>query len=364
MTRGRQANTAHVVTGATAPPGRKPYKQAAPDAVLAGILQREDNDLSATGQIRQSQDWITSTGHLLTLWAAAVRQTLHPGIDAQIKARLTSHQALRYDREHTRKVLQQRLRAAQLAGHDLAALIAQITNAPLDEARSITSVLHHRLQQLNLPASVTYEVSWAQRTPRGTPAVAHELAAGLDQRARALGEQLAGSSEPWLASHLGVLAAAASPALREDYTRRAAAAAAYREAAGITDPQQAVSLLPHRGSPELEHLRLAVVRALEIRDEAAIAHGTPRDKPKALTRAADRAQATALPDISCQLRPTAQAGHVDQLLAQASAAASRIAAERASRETKAEYAARIEREGAHEQLERFQTAQYDAEIEP
>ena len=364
MTRGRQANTAHVVTGATAPPGRKPYEQAAPDAVLAGILQREDNDLSATGQIRQSQDWITSTGHLLTLWAAAVRQTLHPGIDAQIKARLTSHQALRYDREHTRKVLQQRLRAAQLAGHDLAALIAQITNAPLDEARSITSVLHHRLQQLNLPASVTYEVSWAQRTPRGTPAVAHELAAGLDQRARALGEQLAGSSEPWLASHLGVLAAAASPALREDYTRRAAAAAAYREAAGITDPQQAVSLLPHRGSPELEHLRLAVVRALEIRDEVAIAHGTPRDKPKALTRAADRAQATALPEISCQLRPTAQAGHVDQLLAQASAAASRIAAERASRETKAEYAARIEREGAHEQLERFQTAQYDAEIEP
>ena len=56
---------------------------------------------------------------------------------------------------------------------------------------------------------------------------------------RALGEQLAASPEPWLANQLGVLAPHASPLLREDYTRRAAAAAAYREAAGITAPEQA-----------------------------------------------------------------------------------------------------------------------------
>ena len=56
MTRGRQANTAHVVTGTTAPPGHQPYQQATPEAVLAGILQRDDGDLSATEQIRQAQD--------------------------------------------------------------------------------------------------------------------------------------------------------------------------------------------------------------------------------------------------------------------------------------------------------------------
>lgn len=71
MTRGRQANTAHVVTGTTAPPGRKPYQQAAPESVLASILQRDDGDLSATEQIRQAQDWVGGTGHLLTLWTAA-----------------------------------------------------------------------------------------------------------------------------------------------------------------------------------------------------------------------------------------------------------------------------------------------------
>ena len=41
MTRGRQANTAHVVTGKTAPAGQKPYQQAAPESVLADVLQRD-----------------------------------------------------------------------------------------------------------------------------------------------------------------------------------------------------------------------------------------------------------------------------------------------------------------------------------
>jgi ATP-dependent exoDNAse (exonuclease V) alpha subunit len=75
MTRGRQANTAHVVTGNTAPPGHQPYQQATPEAVLASILQRDDGDLSATEQIRQAQDWAGGTGHLLTLWSAAARRT-------------------------------------------------------------------------------------------------------------------------------------------------------------------------------------------------------------------------------------------------------------------------------------------------
>ena len=78
MTRGRQSNTAHVVTGKTAPPGHQPYQQATPESVLAGVLQRDAGDLSATEQIRQAQEWSGGTGHLLNLWSAAVRQTLHP----------------------------------------------------------------------------------------------------------------------------------------------------------------------------------------------------------------------------------------------------------------------------------------------
>jgi conjugative relaxase-like TrwC/TraI family protein len=306
MTRGRESNTAHVVTGNTAPPGGKPYQQATPEAVLTGILQRDDGDLSGTEHIRQAQERAGGTGHLLTLWTAAIRQTLHPDIDEQIKARLTETEAWRYDREHGRQALHQRLRAAQLAGHDISALIGQITTAPMDQARSITSVLHHRLQRLVLP-DLRHDATWAQRTPATAPPVAHELAAALDDRVRALGERAAATPEPWLARHLGALAPGVSPALRAEYIRRAGLVAAYREAAGITNPDQATSLEPHRGNPELEAMRTAVFAALEIRDEADIIRGVTRGELEARTRQAQRAQASAPPDVSRQLRLTAQA---------------------------------------------------------
>ena len=306
MTRGRQANTAHVVTGNTAPPGHQPYQQATPESVFAGVLQRDAGDLSATEQIRQAQDWAGGTGHLLTLWSAAVRQALYPDIDEQIKARLTESEAWRYDREHSRRALHQLLRAAQLTGHDVGALINQITAAPMDRARSISSVLHHRLQQLTLP-NLWHDATWARRTPASAPPAAHELAAALDGRARALGERLAASPEPWLARQLGILAPGASPALRADYIRRAGLAAAYREAAGITRPDQPVSPEPHRGNPELEAMRTALFAALEVRDEADIIRGVDRGELEARVLAGERAQAMAPPDISGTLRLTAQA---------------------------------------------------------
>ena len=129
MTRGREANTAHVVTSRTAPPGTKPYQQAAPESVIASVMQRETADLSATEQIRQAQEWAGGTGHLLHLWSAATRQALYPHIDERIKARLTETEGWRYDREHSRQVLQHTLRDAQLAGHDVGEIIERITAA-------------------------------------------------------------------------------------------------------------------------------------------------------------------------------------------------------------------------------------------
>jgi hypothetical protein len=176
----------------------------------------------------------------------------------------------------------------------------------MDRARSISSVLNGRLQRLELP-DLGYNVTWAQRTPADAPAVAHELAAGLDQQARALGDQLAASPEPWLARQLGVLAPHASPLLRQDYARRAAAAAAYREAAGITEPGQAIAPEPHRGNPDLDHLRRTAIRALEIRDETEITRRMTHGELEARILDADRAQASAPPDVARELRLTAQA---------------------------------------------------------
>ena len=307
MTRGREANTAHVITGKTAPAGKKPYQQAAPESVLATVLQRDADDLSATEQVRRAQEWASGTGHLLNLWSAAVKQTLYPDIDQRIKARLTESEAWRYQREPARKALQQKFRTAQLAGHDIDALIDRITAAPMDGARSISSVLHGRLKRITPPQLPGHDLTWAQRTPASAPAVARELAARLNDRIRALGERLAASPQPWLARQLGVIASGASPALREEYARRAGLAAAYREAAGITDPDQAVSPEPHRSNPELENMRKAVFTALEIRDEADIIRGLHRGELEARALAGERVQASAPPDVSTALRLTAQA---------------------------------------------------------
>ena len=306
MTRGREANTAHVVTGPAAPPGHPPCQQATPESVLKDVLQRDADEVSATEQIRQAQDWPGGTGHLLTLWSAAIRHSLYPDLDRQIKARLTETEGWRYEREHSRPVLQHQLRTAQLAGHDVGEIIDRITADPLDGAQSVSSVLHGRLQRLQLPARAD-AVPWAQRTPPAAPPLAHELAAGLDQRRRELGERALANPEPWLTRHLGLPPGPqASPALRDDYAQRAGTAAAYREARGITDPRQAVSFDLHP-EPELEAMRQDTFRALEIADDQAEIRAMSRGELEARVFDGDRAQATAPPDVSSQLRQTAQA---------------------------------------------------------
>ncbi len=127
--------------------------------------------------------------------------------------------------------------AYQLAGHDLHQLIDRITAAPMTRARSISSVLHGRLEAIEL-GEHAHDVTWAQRTPETAPDVAHEVADGLDSRLRELGERAVAEPQPWLLEHLGVLNPDASPALREEYARRAGIAAGYREAAGITEPDR------------------------------------------------------------------------------------------------------------------------------
>jgi hypothetical protein len=134
--------------------------------------------------------------------------------------------------------------------------------------------------------------------------VAHELAAGLDEWRRELGERLAVKPEPWLTRYLGVLSPDASPALREEYVQRAGTAASYREARGITDPQQAVSFGPHP-EPELAAMQRDTFQALEIADEHAEIRAMSRGELEARVLQGERAQATAPPDVSGRLRLTA-----------------------------------------------------------
>ena len=304
MTRGRESNIAHVVTGKTAPKGHKPFEQETPEAILKGVMQREEANLSAIEQIRQSQEWAGGTGHLLNLWSAAIRPSIYPEIDRMVKERLTADEGKRYDREYSRGVLQNKLRELQLAGHDVQALIDTITADSMEGARSIASVLFGRLEGVRLPEHAP-GMSFSQRTPENASELAKELAAGLDGRAAALGERMADQPEGWVIHHLGMLSPDASPIEREDYARRAATGAAYREAAGITDPEQAISAEPHRSNPELECMRFATIKALEIAVDPM--ETMTRGELEALVLDGERAQDWAPPDVTSQLRLTSQA---------------------------------------------------------
>lgn len=350
MTRGRWENVAHVETGNTAPAGQRPYEQATPEQVLASVLDRDSDELSATATLRAGQDWAWGMGHVMHLWSVAMHRTLDPRIDVEIVSRLSSEQARKFSGEFAREALHNRLREAQLAGHDVGELIARIMADSLDGARSVASVLHSRLTGLGL--GTRHDVSWAQRTPDGAPQMARDLAEGMDARCRVLGERAAERPEPWVTRHLGAeaLGPGASPALRAEWERRAGAVAAYREAAGITDPHQAVAAEPHAGNPELETARRAAIHALEIRDEAEILAGMSRGQLEAAVAEGDRAVAAAPADVSARLRHTGQAS-ADTW---AQAAAARVAG-RAADADDAEALAR-DLDGEHRRLNTTATA--------
>jgi hypothetical protein len=76
-TRGRQAHTAYVATGEPAA-DREP-ELVNPEVVLAEILGSDGTEVTATEAIQQAQEWPSSTGHLINIWAVSMRDTArHP----------------------------------------------------------------------------------------------------------------------------------------------------------------------------------------------------------------------------------------------------------------------------------------------
>jgi hypothetical protein len=307
MTRGRDSNVAHIVTGATSR-GTQPYEQATPESVFAAALERDSEELTATEQVRQAQEWTSGTGHVLNLWSASVKNTIRAAIDEQFQARLSEADYKRYLLEPQGTTLRLALRRAHLEGENVPEIISGITAASLAGSRSVTAVLYARLQTRDhhpirnfSPEVPSGSPSWVSRTPVNAPELAKAAAGALDERVTELGHRMLERPEPWLMQHIGVLSPKASPLLREDYARRAGIAAAYREAAGITDPSIAIGLSGYMGSPELETLRQAAIRALQIPDEEALIRAASIGDLEARVYRGEQAQAAA-PEPAYELR--------------------------------------------------------------
>ena len=155
MTRGRERNTAHVVTGPADPAGmtraeREAYaaaeiqraaemlqhgdkagamavsvippepegmRERAPwEAVLAGIMHRDDPAVAALEEMKAAQDLIMNTRHLLTLSEAFWWKEVVPQIDEAVRQRIGPQEYERYLRDPERPAFLQQLRTHEIGG--------------------------------------------------------------------------------------------------------------------------------------------------------------------------------------------------------------------------------------------------------
>jgi len=361
MTRGREENSAHVVTGPPDPAdltrpereafARRAIKRAAellrqgdraaaltvprippePDgmrdrvpweAVLAGAMARDDPELTALEQVKAAQDAASNSRHLLTLAEAFWWKFTVPRIDQAVRERIGEREFARYLTDPERPALLQALRAREIGGRRAEDSLDAITGRTLDGARSVAAVLHGRLGKEPAPAPGQTR-TWAERAPRDAPDQALEAARMLDARQAELGRQLAGRPPEWALRAWGVPPARAG-ALRADWERRAAVVASYREAAGITDPAQAIGPVPS-GQAQLREAFHASVAALELPGDQALLRAMGRGQLEAQVSAYERAEALAPRDVSAELAAADRLGKLDTARAQAAREAGRNA---------------------------------------
>ena len=118
-----------------------------------------------------------------------------------------------------------------------------------------------------------------------------------DGRAAELGREVAARPPQWALEAWGV--PPAEGALRADWEKRAGIVASYREAAGVTEPTQAIGPVPS-GQAQLREAFARSVRALELPDEQALLKAMGPGDLEAKIGAYERA--AALRRLTCRLK--------------------------------------------------------------
>jgi hypothetical protein len=133
---------------------------------------------------------------------------------------------------------------------------------------------------------------------------AGEAISDLSSRRLELGAAAADNLPAWAVRYLG-MPPKEPGRLRDDWISRAGLVASYREAAGHTDPEQAVGPVP-AGKPVLQEAYLASVAALEMQEEERVAD-LPQRELEARVREYGRAVAWAPQQVGADLEATKQA---------------------------------------------------------
>ncbi|MDN5859922.1 MAG: AAA family ATPase, partial [Pseudonocardia sp.] len=322
LSRGREANYAHVATTATVDdPARGSERHDLhrdPLAVLAGILDDgrdptaarsalaiATESAEAAGSVRSAADLLTDAAHL-----AATARTAR-WLDGLTEAgHLTLGQRHRIAAEDGAPSLARVLRRAELAGLDPQQTLADaVIERPLTGSRNTTNVLHNRITGGNTRTFDPQGSSWSAWTPRiddpGWNAYLASLADAADRRAAELGKTTADEAPQWAVTALGPVPVDAIA--RDQWIERAGVVASYRELRGHADDSDVLGAAPKPGQVEQYAAYRAAWRALDRPEIERVEHQMSDGLHRVRLRAWEREKAWGPRYVGHELAGTHQA---------------------------------------------------------
>ena len=220
--------------------------------VLAGVLDRDGQQLSAT-QTRQQA--LADADHLAVLHAIWAAETT-PARQQRYRALLLAALPPEHRREpgHQARWLWRTLRGAELAGLDPARVLAEvIAERDLAGSRDVPSVVDARIRYRLGSLVPLLAVPWSDQVPGiADPerrAYLTEIAALMDARKDRIGEHAAEHQLPWAVAALGPVPE--HPVDRLDWQKRASAIGAWRELSGYDHPTEAIGPEPATAAPDV-----------------------------------------------------------------------------------------------------------------
>ena len=232
--------------------GPRPARPGAALGVLAGVLDRDGQQASAT-QTRQQA--LADADHLAVLhaiWTGEVTPARQQHYKDLLAAALPPGH--RRGPSHQARWLWRTLRGAELAGQDLAQVLAEaIAERDLAGARDVPAVLDARIRDrfgslIPLPAR-----PWSAQVPAiadpDRRAYVTETAALMDARKDRIGEHAAEHELPWAVAALGPVPEHQLDRL--DWQKKAASIGAWRELSGYHHPADPIGPEPAAAAPDL-----------------------------------------------------------------------------------------------------------------
>jgi conjugative relaxase-like TrwC/TraI family protein len=349
LSRGRDENTAHVVTRPIpedAPTGTvNEVARQDPITVLLAADERAEDEVAAIAEAEQSAaeaaslrtaaERFSDAAAVATAGrtAAMLDQLVDDGV-------LTPGQRAALAADEGTVSLAQVLRQSEVAGHDPERVLRDaVASRDLGDARSLASVLHHRItESVDLQPAGTRYADWVPKVDN--PAWQRhlgELATIADDRRIELGAAVAEQQPQWAVEAFGPVPE--DMAHRDVWTERAATVAAHRELTRHDDPDVAVSGLPMPGQAEAYASWCAAWKVLG-REEATRAEAEMSDgQLRVRVRAYEREEAWAPDYVAPELSGTRQAAKRHRTTAELRAADAAASAD-------AERRAQLEREAA------------------